>query len=68
MTGKQGKSLMWNKVRGVTKLLKARVKIRSSPMGYCKHEQKKYIISYKTTLGYDMQHTVNVHVILLHYI
>ena len=43
------------KVTGVTKLLKARVKIGSFSIGYCKYEQKKYIISYKTSLGYDMQ-------------
>ena len=35
------------KVTGVTRLLKAHVKIRS----YCKQEQKKYIVSYKTSVG-----------------
>ena len=39
------------KVTGVTKLLKAHVKIRSFSMGYCKHEQKKYIVSCKTSVG-----------------
>ena len=52
----------------VTKLLKSRVKIKSFSVGYCKHEQKKYIISYKTSLGYDMQYTVNARIILLYYI
>ena len=40
------------KVTGVTKLLKAHVKIRSFSVGYCKYEQKKYIVSYKTSVGY----------------
>ena len=35
---------------------------------YCKHEQKKYIISYKTSLGYDIQYNVNARIILLDYI
>ena len=39
------------KVTDVTELLKAHVKIRSFSMGYCKHEQKKYIVSYKTSVG-----------------
>ena len=39
------------KVIGVTKLFKSYVKTKSFSMGYCKHEQKKYIISYKTSLG-----------------
>ena len=39
------------KVTGVTKCLKAHVKIRSFSMGYSKYEHKKYIISYKTSLG-----------------
>ena len=39
------------KVTGVTRLLKAHVKIRSFSMGYCKQEQKKYIVSYKTSGG-----------------
>ena len=38
------------KVTGATKLLKAHVKIRSVSMGYCKHEQKKYV-SCKTSVG-----------------
>ena len=56
------------KVTGVTKCLKAHVKIRSFSMGYSKYEHKKYIISYKTSLGYDMQYTVNARIILLYYI
>ena len=47
------------KVTGVTKLLKAHVKIESFSMGYCKHEQKKYIVCYKTSVGQDMQYNVN---------
>ena len=39
------------KVIGVTKLLKSHVMTRGFSMGYCKHEQKKYIISYKTSAG-----------------
>ena len=39
------------KVTGVTKLFKSYVKAKSFSMGYCKHEQKKYIISYKTSVG-----------------
>ena len=39
------------KVTDATKLLKALVKIRSFSMGYCKHEQKKYIVSCKTSVG-----------------
>ena len=42
------------KVIGVTKLLKSHVKTRSFAMGYCTHEQKKYIISCKTSVGWDM--------------
>ena len=53
---------------GVTKLLKSRVKIKSFSVGYCKHELKKYILRHKTSLGYDMQYTVNARVILLYYI
>ena len=37
------------KVIDVTKLLKSHVKTRSFSMG--KHEQKKYIINYKTSVG-----------------
>ena len=37
-------------VTGLTKLLKAHVKIRSFSMGYCKREQKKFV-SYKTSVG-----------------
>ena len=37
---------------GVTKILKAHVKIKSFSVGYCKYEQKKYIVSYKTSVGY----------------
>ena len=39
------------KVTVVTNFLKAHVKIRSFSMGYCKHGQKKFIISYKTSVG-----------------
>ena len=39
------------KVIGVTKLLKSNVKTKSFCMGYSKHKQKKYIISYKTSVG-----------------
>ena len=39
------------KVTGATKLLKAHDKIGSFSMGHCKHEQKKYIVSYKTSVG-----------------
>ena len=39
------------KVIGVTKPLKSHVKTRSFSMGYRKREQKKYIISYKTSAG-----------------
>ena len=35
------------KVRGVTEILNAHV----FSMGYCKHEQKKCIVSYKTSVG-----------------
>ena len=35
----------------LTKLLKAHVKIRTFSVGYCKHEQKEYIVSYKTSVG-----------------
>ena len=56
------------KVIDVTKLLKVHVKNRSFSMGCCKHDQKKYIISQKTTLGYDVKHNVNARIILLHYI
>ena len=52
------------KVTGV----KVHSEIRSFSMGYCKHEQKKYFISYKTGSGYDMQYNVNACIILLHYI
>ena len=45
------KLLSETKVIGVTKLFKLCVKTNSFSMGYCKHEQKKYIISYKTSLG-----------------
>ena len=38
-------------VIGVTKLLKSHVKTRSFSMRYCKYEQKKYNISYKTSVG-----------------
>ena len=38
------------KVIGVTKSLKSNVKTRSFSMGYYKQEQKKYIISYKTSV------------------
>ena len=38
------------KVIDVTKLLKSHVKTRSFCIGYCKHEQKKYIIIYKTSV------------------
>ena len=37
-------------VTGVTKLLKAHVKIWSFSMGYCKREQKKFV-NYKTCVG-----------------
>ena len=37
-------------VTGVTKLLKAHVKIKSFSMGCCKREQKKFI-NYKTSVG-----------------
>ena len=47
------------KVTGVTNLLKPLVKIRSFSMGYRKHEQKKYIVRYKTSVGWDMQYNVN---------
>ena len=36
---------------GVTKLLKSHVKTRSFSIGYRKRKQKKYIISYKTSVG-----------------
>ena len=39
------------KVTGVTKLLKAQVKIRTFSVGCGKHEQKKYIVSHKTSVG-----------------
>ena len=39
------------KAIGVTILLKSHVKTGSFSMGYCKHEQKKYIISYKASVG-----------------
>ena len=39
------------KVIDVTKLLKSHVKTRSFCIGYCKHEQKKYVIIYKTSIG-----------------
>ena len=39
---------MKKKVTGVTKLLKSRQKQKFF-YGYCKHEQKKCIISYKTS-------------------
>ena len=38
------------KVIGVTKRLKSNVKTWSFSMGYYKQEQKKYIISYKTSV------------------
>ena len=47
------------KMTDATKLLKALVKIRSFSMCYCKHEQKKYVVSYKTSEGQDMQCNVN---------
>ena len=57
------------KVTGVNKLLKVHVKIRRFSMGYCKDEQKKYIVSYKTSSGQDMQYNVDVDAyIFLHYI
>ena len=37
------------KVTCVTKYLKAHVKIIRFTVGYCKHEQKKYIVSCKTS-------------------
>ena len=46
---------------GVTKLLKAHTKI-------CKHDQKKYIISHKTSVGYGMEYNAIARFILLHYI
>ena len=39
------------KVISVTKPLKSNVKTKSFSMGYSNHEQKKYIISYKTSVG-----------------
>ena len=39
------------KAIGVTKLFKSYVKTKIFSMGYCKHEQKKYIIRYKTSVG-----------------
>ena len=39
------------KVTRVTKLLKSLIETRSFSMGYSKHERKKYIISYKTSVG-----------------
>ena len=54
-------------VTGLTKLLKAHVKIRSFSMGYCKREQKKFV-SYKTSVGWVMQYNVNARMILFHYI
>ena len=39
------------KLTGAVKLLKAHVKIRNFYMGYSKYEQKKYIVSYKTSVG-----------------
>ena len=45
------KFLYETKVIGVTKFLKSHVKTRTFLMGYCKHEQKKYIASYKTSVG-----------------
>ena len=39
------------KVTGVTELLKPHVKIRSFSMVYCKHEQKNYIVCYKTSVA-----------------
>ena len=39
------------KVIGVIKLFKSYVKTKSFSMGHCKHEQKKYIISYETSVG-----------------
>lgn len=39
---------------GVTKLLKAHTKI-------CKHDQKKYIISHKTSVGYGMEYNAIVY-------
>ena len=54
-------------VTGLTKLLKAHVKIRSFSMVYCKREQKKFV-SYKTSVGWVMQYNVNARMILFHYI
>ena len=39
------------KMTGVTKLCKSYVKTKSISMGYRKHEQNKYLISYKTSVG-----------------
>ena len=39
------------KVTGVTKLLKAHVKFRSFFMGYCKQEQRKYLLVTKLAQG-----------------
>ena len=39
------------KVTDVAKLLKARVKVKIFSIGYCKYEQKKYIISFNTSVG-----------------
>ena len=47
------------KVTGVTKLLKAHVNIRNFSMGYCKNEQRKYIVSQKTSTDQDVQYNVN---------
>ena len=46
---------------GVTKLLKVHIKI-------CKHDQKKSIISHKTSVGYDMEYNVIALIILLYYV
>ena len=55
------------KVTGVTKRLKAHVKIRSFSVCYCKYEQKKYIVSYKTSVSWICNTTLTG-VMLLHYI
>ena len=53
---------------GVTKLLKLHLKTKGFSMGYYKFNQKKYIISYKTTVEYDMEYTVNIRIVLFDYI
>ena len=56
------------KMIGVTKLLKSHVKTKSFSMGYYKYNQKKYIISYRTTVEFNMEYTVNIRIVLLDYI